>query len=156
MSYDASRAVSAYTTVSLETAVQTASRHQLILMLMDGALKAVRLAGACMREHRVAEKGERIGQAIAIFDELIASLDLEVGGEIASNLEALYSYMSNRLLDATLHDREDVVHEVSRLLGELREAWATIESNPTAPMPQLPPVPSADPPARDPISYGKA
>lgn len=154
MTYDAARAASAYTTVGLQTTVETASPHQLTLMLFDGALKAVRLAGVCMRERRVAEKGERIAQAVAIFDELIASLNLEVGGEIASNLEALYAYMSNRLLDANLHDREEILDEVVRLLGEVREVWVAIESS--APMPSLPSVPSDDPPARDSVSYGKA
>jgi flagellar protein FliS len=58
---------------------------------------------------------------------LRASLDVKAGGELGQRLDALYAYMCDRLLRANLHNRPEIVDEVSRLLGELREAWAQIK-----------------------------
>lgn len=150
MSYDTRMAANAYSAVGLETTVATASPHQLILMLFDGAIKAVRLAKGHLRDRQIARKGERIAHAIAILEELTASLNHDVGGELPSHLEALYAHMIGRLVEANLHNREDLLDEVARLLGELRDAWAAVAPTPAAAGPLEPPRPDCHP-----ASYGK-
>jgi len=121
------RGVNAYANVGLETGVASASPHKLIIMLYDGAMAALLGAKANMAAGNIAAKGTAISKAITIVDNgLRASLDKDAGGEIAANLDALYDYMSRRLLQANLQNDVAIVEEVHRLLGELREAWVAI------------------------------
>lgn len=122
-----STAARAYASVGLETKINTSNPHQLIVMLYDGALLAIRSAGISMEAGDVASKGRSISQAINIVSNgLKASLDMEAGGELASRLAALYDYIGQRLLQANLQNSQAALTEVAGLLSELREAWVGI------------------------------
>jgi flagellar secretion chaperone FliS len=135
------RGVNAYAKVGLETSVGAASPHKLIVMLYDGALVAVLSGLTHMKAGNIPAKGAAISKAITIIDNgLRAALDRKAGGEIAAGLDALYEYMSARLLQANLHNEPEMLEEVQRLLTELREAWNAIGPDvaaPAAAQPQL-------------------
>lgn len=117
-----------YATVSVDAAVETASPHRLILMLFDGAIAAVSLARIHMNAGEIEQKGLAISKAISLISSgLLASLDMESGGELAERLAALYEYMSERLLFANLKNNIAALDEVMELLSNLRGAWAEIE-----------------------------
>ena len=126
--YTASRqGINAYARVGLETGVIAACPHKLILMLFEGARVALSSALVHMRNGETIAKGEALSKAISIISSgLQASLDVKAGGELAQQLNALYDYMSRRLLLANLHNKPEYVEEVARLLAELSEAWETI------------------------------
>jgi flagellar protein FliS len=128
MSFAPLYAAQAYAKVGVETGVEAADPHRLVLMLFDGALLATVDAKRHMVSGNLAGKGESISKAIMIInDGLRASLDLKVGGALAENLRALYSYMSQRLLLASAQKNPAMIDEVHKLLGELRDAWAAIQ-----------------------------
>ncbi|MCC6071336.1 flagellar export chaperone FliS [Massilia sp. GCM10020059] len=121
----------AYAKVGVETGVMAASPHKLIVMLYDGALTAVRNGLTHMKAGNIPEKGAAISKAIQIIENgLRASLDREVGGQIAEGLDSLYEYMGRRLLTANLNNQPEVLEEVLRLLTELRDAWNAIGATP--------------------------
>lgn len=123
--------VHAYAKVGMETGVVAASPHKLIVMLFDGALVALSAALNGMRSGNIAEKGKSISKAIMIIDSgLRAALDKKAGGEIAEGLDALYEYMSGRLLTANITNDPTILEEVQRLLIELRDAWNAIADTP--------------------------
>jgi flagellar protein FliS len=123
--------VRAYANVGLETGVVAASPHKLIVMLFDGALVALNTALNGMRNGDIGAKGKSISRAIMIIDSgLRAALDKKAGGEIAESLDALYEYMSGRLLTANLNNDPALLEEVQRLLTELRDAWNAIADTP--------------------------
>jgi flagellar protein FliS len=125
--------VNAYAKVGMETGVVAASPHQLIVMLFDGAMTAIASGLTNMRAGNIGEKGKAISKAILIIDSgLRAALDKKAGGEIAEGLDSLYEYMSNRLLQANLENKPEILEEVQRLLGELRDAWNAIGNTPAA------------------------
>jgi flagellar protein FliS len=126
----AHRGANAYAKVGVETGVTAASPHKLIVMLFDGAMVAVASGIQYMNAGDIANKGHAISKAIAIIDNgLRASLDKNVGGEIAINLDALYEYMSNRLLLGNAQNQPQMLEEVYRLLKDLKEAWDAIGSD---------------------------
>lgn len=131
----------AYAKVGMETGVVAASPHKLIVMLFDGALVALNTALNGMRSGNIGEKGKSISKAIMIIDSgLRAALDKKAGGEIAEGLDALYEYMSARLLTANINNDAGIIEEVQRLLTELRDAWNAIADTPAAtglPQPNL-------------------
>jgi flagellar protein FliS len=130
--------------------VVSASPHKLIVMLFDGALAALAKAMHDMKTGNVPAKGKSISQAISIIDNgLRASLDKKSGGNIATSLEMLYQYMSERLLLANLQNDSAILDEISGLLKDLRGAWVAIGTDPAVAAPQ-PAAPA--PMARDPLS----
>lgn len=121
-------AIAAYAKVEVETGVTAADPHKLILMLFDGALMCIASAKQHMSSpDHTAEKGEKISKAIDIISNgLKASLNQEVGGELAVRLASLYDYMAQRLLYANLKNSPAALDEVHRLLAEIKEAWQQI------------------------------
>lgn len=117
----------AYEKVGLETAVQTASPYQLILMLFDGAKQAIANARLGIEMNDIPKKGLAISKAIdIILNGLRASINLDDGGKLSQDLYALYDYMSRRLLHANLHNDPAALDEVGRLLDEIHSAWIEI------------------------------
>lgn len=148
---NARAAMNAYQNVGIESIVDSASPVQLVLMLFGGAIAAIASAEHHLNLKNIAAKGKAISQAISIIDGgLRASLDLNVGGELATNLSELYQYMARRLLYANLKDDPAVLEEVRQLLQQLRGAWEALAANAAAPTA----MPNAKPPQRSATSYG--
>jgi len=117
----------AYNKVGVETGVAAANPHKLIVMLFDGALISIGAAIQQMQAGDIQAKGQSISKAISIIDNgLRASLDKKIGGELALNLDALYEYMTNRLLIANAKNQVDVLEEIRQLLKGLKDAWDTL------------------------------
>ncbi len=113
----------AYMNQYFENQVNTASPEQLLIMLYNGAIRFVGEAEEAMANKKIAYRGERISKAIAILSELSATLDHEIGGEIAANLESLYDYMIRTLLAANIQDDASKLAEVREMLSGLRDTW---------------------------------
>jgi flagellar protein FliS len=75
-----------------------------------------------------AEKAQLLHRAVAIIDELRNSLNFKAGGAIATNLDSLYEYMCQRIMQANAANKPEWLDEVSRLLGEIRAAWLQISA----------------------------
>ncbi|MCW8854566.1 MAG: flagellar export chaperone FliS [Gammaproteobacteria bacterium] len=121
-----SAAVNQYKKMGTNVAAETADPHQLIQMLLNGAVERINAAKYHIQNNDVAQKGEQISKSISILDGLKVSLDMEKGGEIAANLEALYDYMQRQLLMANLENKTENLDEVLSLLNEIRAGWAQI------------------------------
>jgi flagellar protein FliS len=119
--------VSEYARVGVETGVSAADPHRLVLMLFDGALLCVSTAKRHMELGQIGPKGENVSKAINIIaNGLKASLNTDVGGELAERLGALYEYMCERLLFANMTNSTAPLNEVHRLLDDLKGAWEQI------------------------------
>lgn len=123
----ARQSAAAYARIGVQTNVATADPHQLILMLFDGALLSINSAAVALEAKDIPAKIKHITKAIEIIGMgLKASLDLSAGGELAERLDALYDYMSNRLVYANAFNTDAPLTEVAGLLRELRDAWSQI------------------------------
>lgn len=117
----------AYARVGVETSVNAASAHQLIALLFNGFMDSIVLAKGAMRARQIEAKGKAIGRAARIVEEgLKSSLNLEEGGKLASDLHALYAYVTIRLTTANLRNDEAALDECASLIGPLRDAWISI------------------------------
>ncbi len=125
-------ALNQYSQNAVETAIESASPHRLIQMLLEGALGKIAAAKGFMERGEIRDKGQQIGSAISILEGLKSSLDHEKGGEIARNLEDLYIYMARRLVEANRDNDPAILDEVSDLLREIKEAWDAIATHPAA------------------------
>lgn len=119
--------IKAYAQVSVESAVMSASPHQLIVMLFDGAVSSLVRARLFLQQGDIIAKGEALSKAINIIDNgLKAGLDHDKGGDVATNLSSLYDYMVRRLLQANLHNDGQAIEEVEGLLSNIAGAWKQI------------------------------
>ena len=123
---NAETAIGAYRALKNQKALDDASPHQLIDLMLSGALERVVSASGCMERNETAEAGEYIGKAISIVDSLRVSLDVEKGGDIAKNLGQLYDYIMRRLLEASVSQQPELLAEVASLLQEIKAAWDEI------------------------------
>ncbi|HCM26182.1 MAG: flagellar export chaperone FliS [Treponema sp. GWB1_62_6] len=122
-----SNALSAYR----ETRIRTASQGQLVVMLYDEAVKQLDSALESLarterdsRDPRFIEKiNKSVVKAQEIVTELMASLDFDAGGEIASNLFSLYNWFNRELLQANIARDEKRIRAVRDQVDELRLAW---------------------------------
>jgi flagellar protein FliS len=119
-------ALDQYSQNAVQTGVESASPHRLIQMLLEGALGKIAAAKGYMERGEIRPKGEQVGSAISIIEGLKCSLDHEKGGDIARNLEDLYSYMERRLIEASRGNDVSLLDEVSDLLKQIKEAWDAI------------------------------
>jgi flagellar secretion chaperone FliS len=121
-----SQGAGAYQQVRTGGGVEAADPHGLITLLMDGALERIRLAKACIAVGNVAGRGEAIAKAMDIVGGLQQGLNHDVDTPVVGQLEALYDYMTRRLVQANLHADTEALDEVARLLGQVRESWVAI------------------------------
>ena len=112
-----------------KVSISTASNEMLLLMLYDGAIRFIHSAGAGIREGDMAGKRASVSSAIAVITELLDSLNTEIGGETAENLQKLYLYMNEQLIKANLKNDASLLDEVLSLLVTLREGWNEVISN---------------------------
>ena len=108
----------------LKTKIQTASKEQLVLMLMDGVIRFSEHGRKAIEEKNFESKQKNLVRAQDIVIELVNGLDHEKGGEIATNLARLYTYAIKRLVDANMKNETEGVDEVQHIFRNLREAWA--------------------------------
>jgi flagellar protein FliS len=106
--------------------ILTAPPEQLVVMLYDGALRFLRQSVAAMGIEDFERAGRSMNRAEAIIDELLVTLDLEAGGEIAAGLRDLYLFCRRHLSEARVQRDAAKVAQVADLLAELRTSWATI------------------------------
>ena len=116
-----------YQQVNTGSGVEDASPHRLIQMLMEGVLQRLAEAKGAIQRNSAGDKGEAIGKAVTIVSGLRNSLNKEVGGEMATNLDDLYDYMQRRLLEANIASSEEIIDEVMALMRTIKSGWDGIE-----------------------------
>ncbi|PXX44377.1 flagellar export chaperone FliS [Aquitalea magnusonii] len=113
----------AYEDDALKAAVYGASPVGLVVLLYEGAIKAIGQATYAIESQRYDEKSRLVSKTIDIIDGLRESLDLQQDNEAVKNLNDLYIYMKQRLSTANLKNDPEILAEVRRLLETILPAW---------------------------------
>ncbi len=125
-----SRSASAYKRVGIETSVDNADPHKLVVLLFDALNQALGGARLAIQNGDVPAKCKHINHAVRIFEEgLIAPLNLQEGGELAANLHSLYTYCVQRLTIANIKNDINIIEEVQRVMEPVSSGWKQINGN---------------------------
>ena len=111
-----------------KASVNTLDQTKLIIMLYDGAIKNASFAVEHMKSGQIEKVHDCLIKTKNIVTELMATLNMDRGGDIANNLQSLYSYMFSQLIEANMNKKTEPVVVVIDLLKELRAAWTQINS----------------------------
>ena len=122
-----SRGAAAYRQVE----AQSRSPLELVVMLYDGALARLTEADGAAGRGDLRGRGIAVSKALAIITSLQETLNVQSGGAVAAELDRLYTYSSQRLLDVTLKQDASGIREVHKLLSQLRDAWQQIAESET-------------------------
>ncbi len=106
-----------------ENQILNASPEQILIMLYDGAIRFCREAQIALEAGDLHKQAEKVSRAMAIVTEFSNTLNREVGGDIAENLDALYAFMNRELVRANLERDPSGIKTVEVLLSDLRETW---------------------------------
>jgi flagellar protein FliS len=109
------------------SSIHGASRHKLIALLFDACQENLAVAKGAMERKDVKQKAVAIKKAMDIVVRLQGSLDLEKGGDVAINLDDLYTFCVNRLALANAVNDVTMIDEVFRIISELNLGWSQIE-----------------------------
>lgn len=120
------RAAQSYGSVQLVTGVATADNVQLIQMLFDGLQESLATARGHIENGNILGKSNALSRAGRIVVGLQGALDFDQGGELANNLNELYSYMTRRILHANANNDVETLSEVASLVRDISEAWRTL------------------------------
>ncbi len=105
------------------TSVQSASREKILLMLYEGAIRFIKQAMSAIDKKDIAERGMNIGRAFDIINELNNTLNHEAGGDIASNLEQLYMFVSEQLTKSNATGQKKPLEDALKVLETLYSGW---------------------------------
>ncbi|MDW3094354.1 MAG: flagellar export chaperone FliS [Gammaproteobacteria bacterium] len=125
-SLNSNQALASYQEMGAYGQVEEANGHELIRLLLETLSIRIAEAKTCIQEDDIGEKITRLTKALNILDGLRMSLNIEKGGEIASNLDDLYDYMQRQLIQANAHNDVSILDEVKGLVEEIYSAWSLI------------------------------
>jgi len=120
------RALASYGDVKVSTGVTGADNVQLIQMLFDGLLESLATAKGQIERGMIEDKSKSIARAGRIVIGLQGALDFDKGGDIARNLNDLYSYVTRRLFHVNAHNDLEALKEIHTLMSEIRGAWTMV------------------------------
>ena len=104
----------------------TVDRGQLLLMMFDGAERFLSQAEQRLPADDVAGFLTALGRAQAVIAELLSTLDHQRGGEIARNLDRLYRFMLDYLIEANIAKSVRHVGQVRKILGIIGDAYREV------------------------------
>jgi len=105
------------------TQIITSNPENILVMLYDGAVKFTRIAIDRLAKGDIAAKGLYISKAQAIVAELMNTLDHDMAGETATQLEQLYIYIIGEYISATINNAAQPLENALGILTTLRDTW---------------------------------
>lgn len=106
-----------------QTSIETAGKEKILLMLYEGAIKFTKLAILAAEKKQIADRATNICKVYDIILELNNTLDHKVGGDLAAQLEQLYTFLTDQLSKANLTGEAEPLRAVLRILETLYDGW---------------------------------
>jgi flagellar secretion chaperone FliS len=108
-----------------QSEVMTANKETVLLLLYEGAIRFLKQAIDAIEAKRASDKAKYILRTHEIVSELRAGLNFKIGGDVAPNLERLYDYIADRLVQGNMKNETQPLFEALKVLTTLHEAWET-------------------------------
>ncbi|WP_029407177.1 flagellar export chaperone FliS [Thiomicrorhabdus sp. Milos-T2] len=107
----------------VETSVSEASPHKLVAMLYEGALRNMKVAKVFIEQKNYEKKAFHLNKTLSIINGLKSGVNLEKGGDVASNFFELYDYCYRSVFDASRLNDAQKLSEVIEIMEGLNDSW---------------------------------
>ncbi len=102
--------------------VNYASKEQLLLMLVDGAVKFSKIARDGLSEKNISKSHENLVKVQDIFTELMVTLDQNTG-DWAKEIYRVYDFIKTRLFEINLKKDLAMMDELMPVIESVRDTW---------------------------------
>jgi flagellar secretion chaperone FliS len=109
--------------------VLTAPPVKIVALLYEKVIRCLSLAEAGLADRHFDSVSRNIGQAQEIIGELLSALNYESGGTVARDLQRLYTFALENMMNANIERNSAMLAQVRRVLTTLHEAWDEISRN---------------------------
>ena len=104
--------------------ILTASPAELTLMLYEGCIKFCNIGKDACEKKNIEKANFNIIKAQKIIDYLRQTLDMKY--PVAQDFENIYSYLSQRLIEANIHKDPEILEEILTHLRSVRDNWKEV------------------------------
>lgn len=111
-----------------EAASLGASPLGAVVLLYDRLAQDIHAAVAALESEDTEARSAHVNHALLILQELQGKLDFTSGGLAARQLDAFYSHIRGKLLEAQMRKSAELLLEQAHALLQVRECWAQIDS----------------------------
>jgi flagellar secretion chaperone FliS len=101
----------------------TSTPGELLLALYDGLFRFLKSAKLCFENKQSAKAREFLSKAHAILSELYIALDYSQAPELCGQLESIYSYCMDLVVQCNIKTQPALIDDILRALTPLKEAW---------------------------------
>lgn len=108
-----------------QNSVNTASKEQLLLMLVDGAVKYTKIARLAILDRNIERAHKELVRVQDIFLELMITMDRS--SKAMDDLYQLYEYIKKELARANMKKDIKIIDEVLPLIEEIRDMWHEVD-----------------------------
>jgi flagellar protein FliS len=122
----AANPATSYRQIDLAGRTSGADSHQLVGLLYEEGVAALRAAAYAAQSHQLAIKSDRVARATAILFALEAGLDFDKGGEVSRTLATFYHGIRQQVVHASLGTDPAPFREAATSLEEIGGAWASV------------------------------
>lgn len=102
--------------------VNYASKEQLLLMLVEGAVKYSKIGRQAIVDNDLIKCNESLQRTQDIFLELMVSLD-QKAGDWTIELYKIYSFINEQLVQANMKKDVKIMDEIIPLIEDIKETW---------------------------------
>jgi flagellar protein FliS len=106
--------------------IQSASPSRLVVLVFDCALSNLMRARRAVQTGKIEERVDAVGKAREAIMELLVTLNVEQGGELARNLQAIYAFILSELIDVARRPDGARIETIIKMITELRSAFESI------------------------------
>lgn len=106
--------------------IQTASPSRLVVLVFDCALSNLVRARRAVQTNAIEERVDAVGKAREAIMELLVTLNVEQGGDLARNLRSVYTFILTELSDVARRADGARLETIIKLVTELRGAFDTV------------------------------
>ena len=122
-----------YRTVDIESRIEGANPHQLVVIMFEEVLQALDAMAVAAQRGDYTQRIQRQSRALSILHGLEGSLDYSKGGDIAEGLAGIYREARRLVMLGSKENEPQHILRARAMLHEIASAWTQI-GNAGAPM----------------------
>ena len=120
-----SKVAKAYSEIGLETSVKSSNPRELIVLVFERINDHLTLGKEDLIQGKPAI--EAFTKAVDLINlGLLATIDKDKGGDIAKNLEFIYLWVINKIIEARLNKAPEKIDEAMEVLRPIHDGWSAL------------------------------